>query len=135
MHHLEETTMATFNRKYPSVEAVQHFGPNKSVVSSLKGEQVANSGDFLVIDRDAVNALRAQEKAEDLAANALGNPRTVYVIAKAEFLRDYDAPDATPVLVGDKGFDVPSEIDVPEPEAEPEVKADAKAEAKPAAAK
>jgi hypothetical protein len=106
--------MATFTRKYPSVTAVQHFGANKSVVSGLKGEQVANNGDFLVVDQDAVNALRAQEVAESLAAGALGNPRTVYVVSKADFLRDFDAPDQTPVIVGEKGFDVPSEIVVPQ---------------------
>lgn len=107
--------MATFTRKHPTVEAVQHFGANKSVVSALKGEQVANSGDFLVIDQDAVNSLRAQEKAEGLPFNALGNPRTVYVVSKADFLRDFDAPDQTPVLKGDAGFDVLSEITVPAP--------------------
>lgn len=105
--------MATFTRKYPTVEAVQHFGANKSVVSSLKGEQVANSGDFLVIDQDAVNALRAQEVAEKLPVGTLGNPRTVYVISKADFLRNFNAPDQTPVLTGEVGFNVPNEITVP----------------------
>jgi hypothetical protein len=100
---------------------VQHFGANKSVVSSLKGEQVAYSGDFLVIDQDAVGALRAQEAKEGLADGTLGNPRTVYVIAKDAFLRDFVAPDQTPVLKGDTGFDVPNEISVPGPVVEPVV--------------
>lgn len=88
--------MATFTRKYPTVEAVQHTGTDLNVTSALHGDQIAKAGDFLVVDQGAVDALRAQGSTETRPKGC------IYVIPKSEFLRDFDAPDTsvTPVAVG-----------------------------------
>lgn len=88
--------MATFTRKDATVEAVQHVGPDLNVSSLLKGDQVAKAGDFLVIDAEAVASLKAQ-------GNTDARPKgTIYVISKADFIHDFNAPDdsVTPVAVG-----------------------------------
>lgn len=60
--------MATYNRKVTSIEARQYEGPKLVVISESKGEQIANTGDFLV-----------------------GNePGKVYVVAKEQFLAEYE---------------------------------------------
>lgn len=104
--------MPTFTRKVVSVNAVQHFGGSLPISSSLKGDQVAKSGDFLVVDPIAVAAKRAQEKAEGLEENSIGNKGTVYVIAKDQFLSDFDATDATPGIAPNTGFNVPDALNV-----------------------
>jgi hypothetical protein len=101
-----------YTRRSNTVNAVQHFGASTPISSHLKGDQVAKSGDFLVVDPLAVAAIRAQEKAEGIAPNSLGNKGTVYVISKDQFLADYDATDATPGLAPSTGFDVPDQLDV-----------------------
>jgi len=107
--------MATYTRRNTTVNAVQHFGASTPISSHLKGDQVAKSGDFLVVDPIAVAAIRAQEKLEDLPANSLGNKGTIYVIAKDQFLADFDATDATPGLAPNTGFNVPDALDVNAP--------------------
>lgn len=104
--------MPTFTRKVSSVNAVQHFGNSLPISSALKGDQVAKSGDFLVVDPIAVASLRAQEKRELLAENSLGNKGTVYVISKDQFLADFDATDETPGITAETGFNVPDQLDV-----------------------
>lgn len=102
--------MAQFNRKQHSVEARQHFGAKLNVTSFLKGEQTAHSGDFLVVDPAAVQTLRDQEKADGAEPNSLGNRGTIYVVAKDDFLRDFDAEDLTPTSA--VAFNVPDALDV-----------------------
>lgn len=104
--------MPTFTRKVTSVQAVQHFGTSLPISSALKGDQVAKSGDFLVVDPTAVAAKRAQEKAEGVDENSLGNKGTIYVVTKEQFLSDYDAKDETPGVTAETGFNVPDQLDV-----------------------
>lgn len=103
--------MATYTRRITTVEARQHFGVNMPVSSSLKGDQIALNGDFLVVDPFAVARIRAQEKAEGLTFNSLGNKGTIYVVSKGQFLADYNATDETPGLKPDTGFNVPDLLD------------------------
>lgn len=72
--------MQTYTRKAATVEARQHEGLKLTVISALKGEQVALSGDYLITDP------------------AASEPRgSIYVISKAEFERDFEAI-AEPVI-------------------------------------
>ncbi len=88
--------MPIFTRKDASVEARQHVGPDLNVTSFLKGDQIAKSGDFLVVDAVAVASLKAQ--------GAESNKGAIYVISKADFLHDFNAPDdsVVPVVKGDE---------------------------------
>ncbi len=104
--------MATYTRRITSVQAVQHFGGNMPVSSQLKGDQIANNGDFLVVDPNAVASLRKQEKDQKVDENSLGNKGTVYVVGRAEFIKEFDATDNTPGLKPDTGFNVPDQLDV-----------------------
>jgi hypothetical protein len=87
--------MPIFTRKYPTVEAVQFTGTSLNVTSSLKGDQVAKTGDFLVVDQASVDALKAGGVTDPRP------PKCIYVVSKADFLRDFEAPDdsVTPVAV------------------------------------
>jgi hypothetical protein len=105
--------MPTFTRKHATVEARQHFGSNLPVSSIRKGEQICQSGDFLVVDDAAVDDIAAREKAEGLAPHSLPKKGTIYVVSKADFLREFDAKDETPAIIGEQGFDVPDELPVP----------------------
>jgi hypothetical protein len=73
--------MQTYNRKNVTVEARPYVGPKLTVVSSLKGEQIAFSGDYLVTDAAAVAAIRQREVTE----GPLSPAGTIYVVPKAEF--------------------------------------------------
>lgn len=106
--------MATFTRKDATVEAIQHVGPDLNVSSLLKGDQVAKAGDFLVVDAEAVASLKAQ-------GNTEARPKgTIYVVSKADFLHDFNAPDdsVTPVVVGGAELNFATEP-VVEPVVEP----------------
>ena len=86
--------MPIFTRKDATVEAIQHVGPDLNVTSFLKGDQIAKAGDFLVVDQVAVESLKTQ--------GVESKRGSVYVISKADFLHDFNAPDdsVTPVIVG-----------------------------------
>jgi hypothetical protein len=89
--------MPTFTRKYTTVEAIQREGTDLNVTSYLKGDQVAKVGDFLVVDQFAVEELKAQGVTDPRP------PKCIYVIPKAEFLRDFDAKDESVVAVAVSG--------------------------------
>ena len=94
--------MPTYTRKDATVEAIQHVGPDLNVTSFLKGDQVAKAGDFLVVDKNAVDTIKAQ--------GGTSNKGAVYVISKADFLHDFNAPDdsVVPVLTGGAALDFSS---------------------------
>lgn len=98
--------MPIFTRKQTSVEARQHFGSDLNISSFKAGDQVAHDGDFLVVDAESVTNLRAQEQAQSIPAGSLGNKGVIYVIPKAQFLKDFNAQDQTvvPTLEGDQEF-------------------------------
>jgi hypothetical protein len=65
-----------YTRKVASIEAREHEGPKLVVISDSKGEQLCNTGDFLIG----------------------AEPGKVFVIAKADFLADFEpaaVPEAT----------------------------------------
>ena len=97
--------MATYTRKDVTVEAIQHVGSDLNVTSFLKGDQVAHAGDFLVVDKNAQATIKAQ--------GGTSNRGAVYVVSKADFLRDFNAPDDTvvPVLVGGAALDFSASTD------------------------
>jgi hypothetical protein len=82
-----------YNRRYTSVEAKQHKGPNLVVVSNWKGQQTASSGDYLITDPVALADLRKREADEGLSEGTLPNRGTVYVMPKAEFEAEFELAD------------------------------------------